>query len=856
MKKWLISLTMLCLCQLTMLAQANFGTDEEYNPSSPGHPQEPSIAKLYTLKTQVSPSDAGYISNGGEMQLKADTTIWLGTYRNQDYYHFLHWEQNGEVISTEEWFNYVMPAKDVVLTAVYEYNPDSPAHPDSVSFVHDLTVICTPSDAGSVNYSSQGLREGESVDLWVNVNGFHRFVGWRIDGVIVSTEHSYRFVMGDHDTEVYAVFEYNPDGPGSPSANMWDEATGTVLVEEFTSGNLNDAVNNIVKGNRDAVKKVVVYGSLQSSDLSFLGNYPNCEVLDLSRTSGFSTINGYTFYFHSNLTSVVLPACVNTIEWDAFYGCSKLKEVTCLATTPPTCNNSAFSQIASGAKLYVTYKSIIEYQKAEGWKSFDIYPLPGEKALFAVNYTLDGKAWRTDSVEYRTKIALPEMEAKEGHTFSGWDNVPATMPAKDITLVASYIKNKYNLVYQLDGNEYKKTVVEYAEEISPEADPVKVGHTFSGWSEIPATMPAKDVTITGSFTVNRYEIAYEIEGEIYRRDTLAYGTSITTAEAPVREGYSFSGWGGVPATMPAKNLVLSGSYTINQYTLTYMVDGIEYKKVTLDYASVITAEAEPTKEGHTFSGWSEIPTTMPAKDMVITGTFTANKYAVIYTLDGETFRTDSVAYGTAIVLAEAPAKEGHTFAGWSEVPAAMPANDVTVTGTYTVNQYTLTYMVDGAEYKKVTLDYASAITAEAEPTKEGHTFSGWSEIPATMPAKDVTVVGEFTVNMYQITYMVDGEVYATEQIAYGSAIVLKDAPAKEGYIFSGWSEAPETMPAADVVIEGSFTVDGIDAVITSNLVDVYTLQGVMVKRQIPVETLAQELPGGIYIVNGKKMVIR
>jgi hypothetical protein len=110
--------------------------------------------------------------------------------------------------------------------------------------------------------------------------------------------------------------------------------------------------------------------------------------------------------------------------------------------------------------------------------------------------------------------------------------------------------------------------------------------------------------------------------------------------------------------------------------------------------------------------------------------------------------------------------------------------------------------------------------------------------------------------MYQITYMVDGEVYATEQIAYGSAIILKDAPVKEGYIFSGWSEAPETMPAADVVIEGSFTVDGIDAVITSNLVDVYTLQGVMVKRQIPIETLAQELPGGIYIVNGKKMVIR
>lgn len=35
-----------------------------------------------------------------------------------------------------------------------------------------------------------------------------------------------------------------------------------------------------------------------------------------------------------------------------------------------------------------------------------------------------------------------------------------------------------------------------------------------------------------------------------------------------------------------------------------------------------------------------------------------------------------------------------------------------------------------------------------------------------------------------------------------------------------------------------------------------TLQGVMLKRQISVEELEQELPTGIYIVNGKKMVIR
>ena len=294
----------------------------------------------------------------------------------------------------------------------------------------------------------------------------------------------------------------------------------------------------------------------------------------------------------------------------------------------------------------------------------------------------------------------------------------------------------------------------------------------------------------------------------------------------------------------------------NNYRLTYIVDGVEYKTVTVTYGTAITAETEPTKEGHTFSGWSEVPATMPAKDVAVVGTFSANKYAVVYTLDGETFRTDSVTFGTAIVLPDAPAKEGHTFAGWIETPETMPAKDVTVTGSYTVNQYTLTYKVDNAEYKKVTLDYGTAITAETEPTKEGHTFSGWSEVPATMPAKDVTIVGTFTINKYVLTYVIDGAEYKRMEVEYGTAITAEDAPTKEGYIFSGWSEIPAIMPAKDVTVTGTFSVDGIDAVVTNQLVNVYTLQGVMVKRQVVIDELENELPAGLYIVNGKKMIIR
>ena len=57
---------------------------------------------------------------------------------------------------------------------------------------------------------------------------------------------------------------------------------------------------------------------------------------------------------------------------------------------------------------------------------------------------------------------------------------------------------------------------------------------------------------------------------------------------------------------------------------------------------------------------------------------------------------------------------------------------------------------------------------------------------------------------YTISYIVDGKLYRTDNIIYGSKITLIDEPQKEGYTFSGWSEAPETMPAENITISGTF----------------------------------------------------
>jgi surface protein len=198
----------------------------------------------------------------------------------------------------------------------------------------------------------------------------------------------------------------------------------------------------------------------------------------------------------------------------------------------------------------------------------------------------------------------------------------------------------------------------------------------------------------------------------------------------------------------------------DEYYLTYMVDGEEYKSLLIKKDTSIVPEEAPTKEGYTFSGWGDIPETMPEQNVTINGTFTINKYMLTYQVDGESYKEYEIEYGAEITPEGEPTKVGYTFSGWSDIPETMPANDVTVTGTFTVKKYKLTYIIDGYTYKEYEIEYGSSITPEAEPTWDGYTFSGWSEIPETMPAHDVTVTGTFTQVEYRvddITYEISGE---------------------------------------------------------------------------------------------------
>ena len=192
-------------------------------------------------------------------------------------------------------------------------------------------------------------------------------------------------------------------------------------------------------------------------------------------------------------------------------------------------------------------------------------------------------------------------------------------------------------------------------------------------------------------------------------------------------------------------------------TYDYGERGGIYAKQIVQAGEKAVKPDDPKVNGLTFGGWytdedctdgNEYNFTAPVtKGMTLTAKWTANSYTITFdTNGGSAVAPITQDYGTDITAPAAPTKTGYTFMGWEpEIPATMPAEDMTITAKWSINQYTVTFDTDGGSaVAPITQDYGTAITAPADPTREGYTFIGWDKaIPTTMPAENMTITAKW-----------------------------------------------------------------------------------------------------------------
>ncbi|WP_347979610.1 InlB B-repeat-containing protein, partial [Hungatella hominis] len=708
-----------------------------------------------------------------------------------------------------------MPAEDVVIEGSYKINSYTVTYKvDGEQYGEKETYEY----GAAVTLREKPSREGYTFKGWSYENGFKM----PAEDVVIE---------GSYEINSYTV-TYKVDGQqyGEPEVYKYNELVR--LKSEPTKEGYTFSHWNYGEDFRMPAKDVVIEGNFGINSYTVTYKIDGVQYGSTETYEYGSAVTlreepereGYTFNGWNRKGNFTMPAGDIVIE-----GSFKINSYTVTYKVDGEISGETESY-EYGADVSLREEPVKEGYTFSHWSRTTGFTMPAENVViegsfkinsYTVTYIVDGEiTGEVESYEYGTEVKLRSEPSKEGHEFGGWNRTEDfTMPAENVVIEGNFDVNEYTVTYLVDGKDYgEKETYKYGTSVTLRKDPEKEGHTFSGWNQTDGfVMPAKNVVIEGSFSINSYTVVYKVDGEVVG-DTESYefGAPVSLRTEPQKEGYTFSGWDRESGfNMPAENVEIEGHYSINSYTVTYKVDGELYGDIeTYEYNAPVELRQEPQKEGYTFGGWSsETGFNMPAENVVIEGSFKVNEYTVTYFVDDKFYDSiETYSYGSQVKLKEAPQKEGYTFSGWDHDDRfTMPAEDVVVKGSFNINSYKVTYEVDGTPYGMVEIyKYGDLVTLQKNPTKEGYTFSGWDHSNEfAMPARDVKIKGSFIVNSYTVTYKVDGaQIGEPETYKYGEAVTLREKPSKEGYTFNGWSyEAGFNMPAEDVVIEGSYQIN-------------------------------------------------
>ena len=457
---------------------------------------------------------------------------------------------------------------------------------------------------------------------------------------------------------------------------------------------------------------------------------------------------------------------------------------------------------------------------------------------YTVTYIDEGKIIKKEELEEGSIISAPEV-TKEGHTFIGWyekeNKYDVYEPiTRDLILESKYEINKYKITFKnydgsvLEENEtkYKEKPVYKGETPKRERDE-EYSYIFNGWDkELEEATKEEEYTAVYKKEKNKYTVTYINEGVEYHKETLEYGSVVTSIQDPIKEGYTFTGWYNEnnqkvnhPITV-TKNITLYSKYEINVYTVSFYHNNEKYvEDQKVNYGeSAVKPSTDPTKEDYNFSGWVIKGTNNKydfnqkvTKNIELESSFTKKPtYTVTFKIGNEVILTENVIEGHKVEAKEAPNKKGYLFDKWYSDEGLTIENNFeekimnnkTIYGKYNENKHTVTYINEETTYyTEEVLDSFTAKGPSVNPEKEGYTFKYFSKDKKVAfdynveITEDITLYAVYEINTYKVVFKnYDGSVLQEETLDYGSTPVYKkNVPTREKteeytYEFKSWDK--------------------------------------------------------------------
>ncbi|MCQ2070060.1 MAG: leucine-rich repeat protein [archaeon] len=560
--------------------------------------------------------------------------------------------------------------------------------------------------------------------------------------------------------------------------------------------------------------------------------------------------------------------------------------------------DTVFERPADGTKLFVWKHNLADYSWVEidGLRSSEYntdhiyritYTLP---PVYTVVFESDGVIVSSLELEEGAPIILPDdpvkaADAQYTYMFKGWSGYAAGMNAtSDMTFVAEFEQtlNRYTVVFKNGETELQRAEVDYGEiPAYMGATPVKEAdsqytYTFKGWdSEIIAV--SDDAIYRAVFDRHFIITVSEAEYDLVSGMLEISGTSsadiihfaVFLGEGKVgSEGFAVPSDGVFSAKMKIENLA-AGTYVLKAW------DASAYTVATKGFtvsvpAYVLTFPEEVTvrngdalvTSGDSFVAGTELTVTvesrtgysselnvelvngsfvMPSEDLILTVTYTANTYTVVFK-NGETElqRTEITFGDIPVYMGATPVKEAdsqytYTFKGWD--PEIVAVSDDAV--------YTAEFLAtpNGSGGSGTSTEAISITSAVYDAKRSGLELAGESSL-ALVHFK--VFQGERSVSNEGFASVTDGK--------YSTFIRIEGLPAGI-YVLKVWGSSLEAMATmAFRVGEPS----GTETVVPSGTGDVVTVTPSEIEASIEVlpenGTLKIEATGSTGIVISKSDV--
>ena len=474
--------------------------------------------------------------------------------------------------------------------------------------------------------------------------------------------------------------------------------------------------------------------------------------------------------------------------------------------------------------------------------------------------------------ENTTVKAIPQL----GHSFVYWLNGTEVVSTdaeytfavtSDVTLTAVF-QAEENKTLTLSVNDFDmghiilpsgitlgENSVAYGQTVTLKAVPAK-RHHFVRWSddntETPRTIIiTSDTTLTAEFAFDGYQVALSVDetgmtGEIPTQEEL-WANFNSAAGFGLGELNTISKVNTIAGVATAENLTAVFAKPEWQWLKEYIMtvqnaqkgntipgslkpDGTE--RTVLGLKEDIASTSDNTGAWRFAVGafflLTQYTTGWPGTaDFSESGKPEAwgSAYQAAFNLNGIVTGSGVYQHGATATLTATP-NEGYHFVQWSDGNTDNPRtmtiiSDITLSAEFAINVYSVRFLdYDGTELKTDSVEYQSAATAPADPTREGYTFIGWDK-DFSHVTDHMTVTAQYQINRYRVRFFdYDNTLLKTDSVEYQAAATAPANPYREGYTFIGWNQELDSITAdLDVHAQYEFGEDRDMTIVFTNSED-------------------------------------